>query len=85
MLYFLYFTGEIHSAVELVARPEGDGATRRGLLVLQAHAGQRAPRHTPHGDATRQKANMKVKRKKENKTKIEKNVLNIFNCQKSSN
>ena len=28
-----------------------DGATRGGLPVFQAHAGERPPRHTPHGDA----------------------------------
>ena len=32
-------SGQIHPASELAARPEGDGAARRGLSVLQAHAG----------------------------------------------
>ena len=31
--------------------PQVDGPTRGGLPVFQAHAGQRSPRHPPHGDA----------------------------------
>ena len=32
--------GQIHPASEPAARPEGDGAARRGLPLLQAHAGE---------------------------------------------
>merc|ERR1739842_262689 len=46
--------GQIHPASEPAARPEGDGAARRGLPVLQAHAGQRAARDAPDGDAARE-------------------------------
>lgn len=35
--------------------PQVDGPTRGGLPVFQAHAGQRSPRHPPHGDAPREK------------------------------
>lgn len=50
------FAGQIHSATEPAARPENHGAEGRGLPLLQAHAGQRAARHAPHGDAARQEA-----------------------------
>ena len=42
--------GQIHPASEPAARPEGDGAARRGLPLLQAHAGQRPTRHPADGD-----------------------------------
>lgn len=47
--------GQIHSAVESVAWPARDGPARRGLLVLQAHAGQCAAPDTAHGDVACQK------------------------------
>jgi hypothetical protein len=46
-------SGQIQSAVKSLAGPEGDGPARRGLPVLQAHAGQRAYTDPSHGDASR--------------------------------
>ena len=39
-LILLGTAGQIHPASEPAARPEGDGAARRGLPLLQAHAGE---------------------------------------------
>lgn len=48
------FPGQIHSAAEPASRLEGHVPARRGLPVLQAHAGQRAQPDAAHGDAARQ-------------------------------
>jgi len=45
------FSGEVQPAVSPNPRTEVDGPTRRGLPVFQAHAGERPPRHPPHGNA----------------------------------
>jgi len=45
------FSGEVQPAVSPNPRTEVDGPTRGGLPVFQAHAGERPPRHPPHGDA----------------------------------
>jgi len=49
------FSGQIQPPVETVTCPEEHGPEGGGVLVLQAHAGQRPPPDTPHGNAPRQK------------------------------
>ena len=60
----LVFTGQIHSATEPAPGPETDGPARRGLPLLQAHAGKRATRYPTHGDAARQKEIMRSEKRK---------------------
>ena len=47
-------SGQIQSVVKPLAGPARDGAARRGLPLLQAHAGQRSHGDATHGDAPRQ-------------------------------
>ena len=46
-------SGEVQPADGSAARAALHGPEGRGLPLLQAHAGQRAPRHPAHGDAAR--------------------------------
>lgn len=48
------YSGQVQPADGSSARCEVDGPAGRGLPLLQAHAGQRAPRHPPHGNAARE-------------------------------
>jgi len=48
--------GQIQPTVETAAGAAVDGAARRGVLVLQAHARQRASPNPTDGDASRQEA-----------------------------
>ena len=43
-------SGQVQPADGAAAWREVHGPARRGLPLLQAHAGQRAPRHSSHGD-----------------------------------
>ena len=49
-------SGQIQSVVKSAAGLARDGAARRGLPLLQAHAGQRADADATHGDAAREEA-----------------------------
>ena len=48
------YSGQVQPADGASAWCEVDGPEGRGLPLLQAHAGQRAPRHPPHGNAARE-------------------------------